>query len=506
MKHPKKKRRSRASKQVGGSSGPHEEKNEESKVVNSLTEAFEASSLEEATTAYREAKGDPNKAAVILGGLLESADGQNSSSCSSLCGSSSSSSCTSEVFAESNCGQNMVHGKGFRGKNKSKKVVAATGTVSTLLLRDYVVRSPRRDSAKSKGYISGAVNKEDAEQFLCSMLGDDCDLSMAVVRDVLCQCGYDVEKALNALLELSAYEQSHNGQSSDCSANSKEDCRSPLEFSDNLTDRASDTTSHSSESELLDNMWPMGYRGRNYYEVLIGSEVHSPPSPRSSESELPQKVLDSLFNISNSTEHEPNSMNWKNVVKKMESLGQRFEFHTSGAAESQELIHAKGDDYQMFRKSAMQHWDSMKSYYQKATSAYLNGEREYAAYLSDQGRSCNKMAREADEKASQEIFRARNKSIQNVITIDLHGQHVKQAMRLLKVHLLFGAYACSVQSFRVITGCGSHGVGKSKLKQAVINLVQKEGIECNEENKGTLLIRLDGQREFSFLETESDSE
>lgn len=27
-----------------------------------------------------------------------------------------------------------------------------------------------------------------------------------------------------------------------------------------------------------------------------------------------------------------------------------------------------------------------------------------------------------------------------MITIDLHGQHVKQAMRLLKLHLLFGAY------------------------------------------------------------------
>lgn len=34
----------------------------------------------------------------------------------------------------------------------------------------------------------------------------------------------------------------------------------------------------------------------------------------------------------------------------------------------------------------------------------------------------------------------RNKSIENVITIDLHGQHVRQALRLLKVHLLFGAY------------------------------------------------------------------
>lgn len=38
------------------------------------------------------------------------------------------------------------------------------------------------------------------------------------------------------------------------------------------------------------------------------------------------------------------------------------------------------------------------------------------------------------------ILLSRNKDIENVITIDLHGQHVKQAMRLLKLHLLFGTY------------------------------------------------------------------
>lgn len=86
------------------------------------------------------------------------------------------------------------------------------------------------------------------------------------------------------------------------------------------------------------------------------------------------------------------------------------------------------------------------------------------------------MARAADERASRDIFKARwvgsllkrhvinfliffshlsrrltkqflvlcrNKDIQNLITIDLHGQHVKQAMRVLKMHLLVVSYVQS---------------------------------------------------------------
>jgi hypothetical protein len=40
---------------------------------------------------------------------------------------------------------------------------------------------------KAKDFGNGVVEKEEAEQFLCSMLGNDCELSMGVVRDVLCK-------------------------------------------------------------------------------------------------------------------------------------------------------------------------------------------------------------------------------------------------------------------------------------------------------------------------------
>ncbi|XVE79403.1 hypothetical protein DITRI_Ditri14bG0055800 [Diplodiscus trichospermus] len=490
-----------------------EEGSEEQKgLPNSLMEAFDSISLEEATSAYNQANGDLDKAAEILSNLID--NGNNNEdlqpSTSSITDGSSSSCSSGSGFSETDYVQNLNCGRGRCGGGKQKKrVVAATGTVSTVLGKEYVRASPRQDSAAATATRS-MLAKEEAEQFLCSMLGDECELSMTVVRDVLCQCGYNVEKALDALLDLSA---SSNEQSKNCDdyVNNRQDTGFLIECVDNLRDRTSNCSSISSESELQESVWSVGYGCRNYSKVLASSEGLLPSCPRSNMSDLPQEVLDSLFNIPmfnipKSSEREPSAMNWRNVVKKMQSLRPGIDVCPSSVVEPQQDIYAKGDEYHEFRKTAKQHWDSMRSYDQKAATAYSKGKSEYVAYLSDQGKIQTKLAREADERASQDIFKARNKVFENVITIDLHGQHVKQAMRLLKLLLLFGTHVPSVQTLRVITGCGTHGTGKSKLKQSVINLLEKEGIQWREENRGTVLVKLDECRELSFLDSDSDTE
>ncbi|KAM2244807.1 hypothetical protein ACFXTI_005823 [Malus domestica] len=476
MKHTKRRRRKKSS----AVPTPVAKEDEEQKVIRALMEVFSSVSIDDATYAYREADGDAGKAAEILERAVaecseepftsSTASGVSGSDAASSSGSSSGLG-SSEGF-ESGCIQNLVSEKGLRGKQK--RVVAAAGTVSTVLGKEYVSSIPRRgptssEVTKLKGFGNGgAAGQEEAEQFLCSMLGDESELSLAVVRDVLFQCGYDVEKALDALLEVSSsYEQSSS--SSNYIMFFKEDNRHPFEQSDTLTDRASDCTSHSSEYEQ-DNIW-------NYSKVLTDSEAHSPGSPKSTAADLSQK-----------------------------SLAPRYDVCTSGSAEAQQVNFAQGDEYHAFRGTAKEHWDSMRSYYQKAATAYSRGAREHAGYLAEQAKVQTKLAQAADEKASQEIFKARNKDIENVITIDLHGQHVKQAMKLLKIHLLFGTYAQSVQFLRVITGCGSHGYGKSKLKQSVIELAENEGIQWREENRGMVLLKLGSHREFSFQDAESDPE
>lgn len=159
----------------------------EGRVPKELVEAFSLASVDDAVLACRKAIGDRDKDAVMLG--ASSADSAEDPSTCSTSGASSSGS--SVGFVESGCVQNMVKGNGFRGA-KQKRVVAATGTVSTVLGKAYVnPRPPRRDfldaSTRFKGLSNAFVDIEEAEQFLSSMLGDEFELSMAVIRDVFCE-------------------------------------------------------------------------------------------------------------------------------------------------------------------------------------------------------------------------------------------------------------------------------------------------------------------------------
>ncbi|PIA32237.1 hypothetical protein AQUCO_04500083v1 [Aquilegia coerulea] len=380
----------------------------------------------------------------------------------------SSSTSSSELFWDSDLIQircNAVVGvgnKGFgsgvggMGGNKQKKVVASMGTVANVIGKGYATHSPssggggkRNYCMKAKGlYNNKAASNEEAVQFLCSMLGEDCELNLGVVKDVLCQCGYDVDKALDVLLDLSASSQNKEG----CTGvyNQKfQDCGSFTEFDYSEDDvratcqfphRMSGSTFDLSEKEIQQILQSSDYDYRNYAEVLVGPKKQTRPAI--TERNLPQKVLESLFKVPKNPTEEPDSMDWKNVVKKMESIGQVLDSSADSVAKLQQNAnYAKGEDYKLCRKSATQHYDAMKSCYQKAANAYSRGQRSYASYLSEQGKVHNKIAREADVKASQEIFESRNKGIQNTVTIDLHGQHVKQAIKLLKVHLfLFTTY------------------------------------------------------------------
>ncbi|CAO2825178.1 unnamed protein product [Amaranthus hypochondriacus] len=410
------------------------------KIILSLVEAFSLVSIEQAENAYKQANGDPKKAALILSGFSEKSEVFDASCSSSNKSFGFDSNSNSSGFLESNSlsegsrGIIFRNSKGSRGPIRGKKVVAAAGTVSTMLGKDYVTSNPRKEVVKEKGLDGAKVNVEDAEQFLCSMLGDNCELGMGVVRDVLCSCGLDVEKALEVLLDLCApvCETSWSDVYSSCSSSSSSSTgSSTAEYSRNtdcidnfwqLCDGGYDSNSHSSESDMQSNARLLDFNGRSYAEALASSESSSQQAAanlRNDGCELPQQVLESLFSMPKSSECDPPAMNWKNVVKQLESFAQKRVRLEPSSFMAQELnTQAKGDEYRFFRDTARQQWDKMRTCYQKAAAAYSNGEKSYATYMSEQGNLYNKMAREADEKASMQIFKAR---LLHYITIRLRS-------------------------------------------------------------------------------------
>ncbi|XP_026661964.2 SMR domain-containing protein At5g58720 isoform X4 [Phoenix dactylifera] len=429
-----------------------EGEDEERKAVDWLIDTFVSVSLDQVKSTFREAGGDPFKAAGILGAQLE--DPGESSAASPVAS-----------------GAKM----GLGGRRKQKRVATATGMVSDVIGKEYSKPSAfcgggrrRSDgSLEGKGAVMRLHSAEEAEEFLYSMLGESSELGMGVVEDVLGQFGCDVEKS---------------------------------------TDKTPESTYHPSEKEH-NFLQYVGYDCRDYKKVCAGSEVVPPSRLERTTPDLQQKVLESLFNTPDHPKCKPILMNWKKVVEKVESFGQGLEFCSPSVTGTQQNVkNGKEDTYQLFQSVAGKHWDTMKAYYQQAAIAYSRGERGHASHLSEKGKFYRNLAREADEKAGREIFEARNRDIKNIVTIDLHGQHVKQASRLLKLHLLLFVYIPSVHFLKVITGRGADGVGngKGKLKRMVLGLAEKEGIKWREENAGAIVLHLDGLKEYSFMDCDAD--
>nr|XP_029119112.1 SMR domain-containing protein At5g58720 isoform X2 [Elaeis guineensis] len=440
-----------------------EGEDEERRALDWLMDAFASVSLDQVKSAFREAGGDPYKAAGILGAHLED-PGEGSAASPATNGAK----------------------KGLRGSRKQKRVAAATGMISDVIGKGYLKPSAfcgegrrRSDgSVEAKGAVKRLYGVEEAEEFLYSMLGESSELGMGVVKDVL-----------GIYTELSSNNHSEKNRSSFQS-----------------TDKTSESTYHPSEKEH-DLLQYVGYDCRDYKKVCTESEVPPPSRLERTEPDLQQKVLQSLFNTPDHPKYEPNLMNWKKVVEKVESFGQGLEFCSPSVTDTQQKgKNGKEDTYQVFRSGARKHWEMMRSYYQQASIAYSRGERDHAYHLSEKGKFYRDLAREADEKAGREIFEARNRDIKNIVTIDLHGQHVKQASRLLKLHLLLFVYIPSVHFLKVITGRGVDGVGngKGKLKQMVLGLAEKEGIKWREENAGAIVLHIDGLKEYGFMDCDTD--
>ncbi|KAI3496399.1 hypothetical protein L1887_38760 [Cichorium endivia] len=218
-----------------------------------------------------------------------------------------------------------------------------------------------------------------------------------------------------------------------------------------------------------------GGTGRSYASVVANCGTHPTSGPKTSSKQMipkksPKDELDNLID-----EELYN-----------ESHTKKLECPSGHTAKDQ---YFPGDNLRWVRNIASHNLDSMNSFSDKADHLD-NREMQYKDKPS-----------QADEKASKDILNSRNNGSVNQMTIDLYGQRVREGIKILENHLEFGVYCRSLVHLRVITGYGSPGTGPSKLKHAVVDLLKKENIKWQEENKDSLLITFDGQkRELAFVE------
>lgn len=131
-----------------------------------LFDVFSSLSVDQIESAYNEAGCDPFKAAGILGTHLEEEALEQDRRI------------TGPTVSEASSQKKLR-------KARPRRVAVSCGMVSTVIGK--VHESPR-SKINGTNIIQGDVElkkNEEAEEFLCSMLGEESDLGLGVVRDIL---------------------------------------------------------------------------------------------------------------------------------------------------------------------------------------------------------------------------------------------------------------------------------------------------------------------------------
>lgn len=151
---------------------------------------------------------------------------------------------------------------------------------------------------------------------------------------------------------------------------------------------------------------------------------------------------------------------------------------------------ALSEQYATAREVARGHARVRNAYFQQATQAYLIGNKALAKELGAQGRAANEAMKKAHKSASDKLYSLRNNgdgrqgaSLQmhnGEPMIDLHGQHVAEAVAALRreISRLRGGSG-GKRSLFICVGTGSHTKGANtpaRLAAAVESFLGEENI------------------------------
>lgn len=463
---------------------------DDQKGLKVLLDAFgSVFSLEEIASAYCNAGRNADDAGYVLSDMKGSsfASTTNSTNC---VGESES----SEELSCGNFSEKLIPADGNPRSSKQKWHTISVDTVSSVVGKDYVRSTPLANGSCMAAQPSKLDSKvlpasellgkdykmdaskddqmhQDVEDFLFKMLGDGFQLDRDVIREVLGNCGYNMEKSMDKLIDLSAA----------------------------ISRRGNNFLGESKKEEVQSQKEKQSVDNSEGVPGTSGGKLNRQQRQRN---DLEEEVLAALFNNSG---RQTKSSRVK-AVKRSKAYGQvvATPLPDSFLLDRNEIVDFQQDNnedvekldeegsYEALRKAVEEYRATMKEYYKAAIEAFAKGDRARASKLLEQGRFFCKKAREVDEESYQKIFETRNKDTADFVSLDLHDHDAEEAIRLLKRHLLSLAGIPTFNYLKVIIETNEEDASKvTRKRRLVMKLLERGSIQWTEEgNAGVILIPL----------------
>ncbi|MCD9642776.1 hypothetical protein HAX54_029788 [Datura stramonium] len=384
--------------------------------------------------------------------------------------------------------------------SKQKNLSVSMGTVSSMIPRDYVTNRPliteismrtkplklsaddcfTPELRNKKAPLHAAAMREtlpsSVEEFLFKMLGCGFSLDKSVIEDVVGQCGYDMNKSIDKLLDMSA---------------------ETLGKSDDILDIGVEKSADSPDFASLalqetPSMFDPAIRSKGSNKTKNGLNLSKKEQDRY---ELQKEILQALFDVPARHNDVDEVIRPLMEVGKSRRLSHVVEKPLQETFERQILTRTPQSDakngevneasYEVLRRAVKEYWITMKEYYKSASEAFLKGDHDKARRFLEEGQFFMNKARETDELSAQKLLET--SCSKEIVTVDLRDLEPKDAVRLLKLQMNYLCGFSTIQYLKILVGITAEEANGPR-KRLVLKFLERDSIAWTEEENGTAIV------------------